>query len=682
MKKLLLGMLLCIFFIPIAFAQSAINVLPATDSATVNPSATVSKNVTISNSGATSLSVTLPSSVTFTSSQASQVLTITYNQTSLVLVPSGGEVDVNYGFTLPSNLRAGTYNAVFNFNSVSPHSDQLSFTLNVNAVPSMSIANISATIAQGQVQANTLTLTNTGNSDITATITKPSQLVSTTNPANTIPGANINIGTSPVSVPFQGSGTSVVTVTVPASTPLGIYEGDTVITFGSQTKNVKLRVTVVTPSYSLGSGTVTFSTTARNQTISTSFGLKNTGNAIMTNVRINHTVGSQFMFTITTAQPFSLNPGETKTLNMQAFIPFATAIGSTTAGALTVRSDQQNFTNAYNVVFDVLSKLEIETLRVFIDNKQDSDVKNGDEIEEDANPGSKIEIQLRVENLFDEDNEDIDIEDITATVTLLDNDNEEVDEDELDFGDLNSEEKSEYLSMVFTLPLDSASGTYPLKIHVEGTDENEVEHVQDWTVNIKVTRDSHDILIERASVFPETLSCSRTSVLDVTITNIGNRNEDEARLRITNDALDLDVNQGLIELDEDPDSRDNSYSLSRQISLPANFKAGTYPILIRVFYEDTILIKQESIDLKVEECKAAEEEPEEENNTTPVIVQQPPAAPQAPTIPTLTGIEPDVSSEEPLSSSPLFIAAVILGNLVILGGIGALVVKFFVLSPK
>jgi len=420
-------------------------------------------------------------------------------------------------------------------------------------------------------------------------------------------------------------------VTVPANTPLETYEGDIAVAFGSQTKNVKLSVTVAVPNYSINSDSITFSTAARNATIIKTFNLQNTGNSILTNVRLANNVDSKFRFNVTTSQPFDLGPGATKALAMQAFIPFDTPIGSTTGGALSVLANQQNFTSAYNIIFDVESKLLIESLDIFVDGDKDSDVDNGND---------------------------------------------------MDLGNVDAEEKSDYKTVEFTLPLDSQVGTYPLKVHVDGTDENDVLHEQDWTVYIKVKRDSHDILIERASVFPETLSCSRTATMDVKITNLGNRNEDEARLRITNDDLGIDVNDGLIELDEDPDSSGNSYSVSRFISLPADFKAGTYPILVRAFYEDTILLKQQTIELKVEDCKkggAQEEEPEEQGAA--VIVQQGPSEPKGEVIPTLTGIEPDVTTEQPLVQSPMFIALV-LGNLVVVGGIIALAAKFLVFAPK
>jgi len=683
MKKLFLGALLCVLLIPAAFALGAISAAPDTDSATVNPGAVVSKSVTISNSGSTSLVVTLPASITFTGTKTSRTWTVTYNQSTSLTVPNSSSVVANYSFEIPSDMFAETYNAIFNFNSVAPNSDQLNFTLNVNAVPSLSISNISTNIAQGQTKVNTLALSNTGNSDITATVTNPSQLVSTTNASNTIAGSNINISDSSLIANYQGSASTTISVTVPANTPLETYEGDIAVAFGSQTKNVKLSVTVAVPNYSINSDSITFSTAARNATIIKTFNLQNTGNSILTNVRLANNVDSKFRFNVTTSQPFDLGPGATKALAMQAFIPFDTPIGSTTGGALSVLANQQNFTSAYNIIFDVESKLLIESLDIFVDGDKDSDVDNGNEVSEEAKPGSKIEVQLRVENLFNKDTEeDITIEDVEAVITLINTDDEEIDEGDMDLGNVDAEEKSDYKTVEFTLPLDSQVGTYPLKVHVDGTDENDVLHEQDWTVYIKVKRDSHDILIERASVFPETLSCSRTATMDVKITNLGNRNEDEARLRITNDDLGIDVNDGLIELDEDPDSSGNSYSVSRFISLPADFKAGTYPILVRAFYEDTILLKQQTIELKVEDCKkggAQEEEPEEQGAA--VIVQQGPSEPKGEVIPTLTGIEPDVTTEQPLVQSPMFIALV-LGNLVVVGGIIALAAKFLVFAPK
>jgi len=320
--------------------------------------------------------------------------------------------------------------------------------------------------------------------------------------------------------------------------------------------------------------------------------------------------------------------------------------------------------------------LDIEDLDVVIDGDTDTNVGDGEKIDEKAKPGSDIELKIRIRNTFREDS-DIDINDITVTAILIDNDDEEIDELDVDVGDLDADEKSDEELIIFELPLDIEGGEYSIEIEVEGEDDNGVDHSLEWIVYFDLERKSHEIIIYKSYLTPETVKCKRTSNLYVKLMNTGSRTEDEVRLTISNSDLGINVDKRDIELSKNPDNDDNTYT--DEVSIDAkDVAAGTYPITIRVYYDEDLLDDIKTAELVVEDCPTAQP-PKEEEKDEPVVVEQEPE----PVViaPVTEGEEIPTTTETSFTQSTGGIVLLLLGNVIVLAVVIFLITKFLII-PK
>ncbi|MFC1686752.1 hypothetical protein ACFL0E_00135 [Nanoarchaeota archaeon] len=263
----------------------------------------------------------------------------------------------------------------------------------------------------------------------------------------------------------------------------------------------------------------------------------------------------------------------------------------------------------YSIDTNVESMLELEQIDVFVEGEEENDLDdNGDDIN-NVRPGSEVELKFQVENLFDKGYEDGDME-VELTVTLDDNDfGDEIDESE-DF-DLDSDDKIKASSgevvVKFDVPNDAEEGEYDLEISLEGQDENGATYTVEWTITLEVDRVKDDVRLETAKLTSETLSCGDSTYLKIKLTNFGSNDQEEVALSVFNNDLGIKYNYLDIELDENPDDDDNSYSKSILIDLDENVKPGNYDLTVRVFIDDDEQVDGELVKLTVTACSTDDE---------------------------------------------------------------------------
>ncbi len=321
------------------------------------------------------------------------------------------------------------------------------------------------------------------------------------------------------------------------------------------------------------------------------------------------------------------------------------------------------------------NKLKIKSV-VFIINDGESKEKvdDGDRID-NIKPGDNIKIEIEVESKYkDSDKEGIDIEDVEIDISSDDDDVFDLDEDD-EISGLSPDDK-ETVTFNQKVESDAEDGTAVLTLTVSGNDENDALHGEKWTLRFEVERETHDIRIDEISLSPSSVLCptDASSVnARVEISNVGKSDEDDVQVRLSSTGLGFDQRGENIDiLDEDDDN-----TVSFSMPIPSNLAAGTYPIKAQTYYDKTKLDNEKTVDLVVSECpvKKTEEKKEE------VVVVTPPGtgaggAEAGSEDSGETGfgdLEVTETEEKPFLETKGFVALLIVGNVVVIGGIAALI---------
>lgn len=313
---------------------------------------------------------------------------------------------------------------------------------------------------------------------------------------------------------------------------------------------------------------------------------------------------------------------------------------------------------------EICEKLIIDEVTAYVDGDKDK-LGEGDKIR-DVKPESKLKLKIKVKNLYEED---IEIKDITITAIIKDIDDgddleEESDEFDLDAGDSKTE------TIEFEIPLEVEDGIYDLILEIEGKDDQDVEYSKTYEYSIEVEKEKHDIVITKAELTNPTLKCSRTTTLDIVVINMGT-NEEDVVLKVIN--ADLGLNKQLnFELSDDPFDDDSKYSTSFTITVDNDQEAGVYPITVSADYGSKTA--EETVELKVEDCKIKEGEEKEEDIIVNIEQEEQESTANSEEI-TANVVEEVKSDETKEIKNILMISSAVLVYIVIVVGGVALVVR-------
>lgn len=318
------------------------------------------------------------------------------------------------------------------------------------------------------------------------------------------------------------------------------------------------------------------------------------------------------------ATELTLGPGESKTVTLTLTVPIDENSGSNAVGTLTWTAGED--TGILGIETNVRSMVRINELNVCFNDDCEEVDESGDKTDDIA-PGTEVEFKVDVENLFDDKYDDCDLEDIELTLQFADEDDEDDFEDEIDEEetfDLDAEEETEVV-LSFDVPGDAKEKSYELVLRLEAEDENGAVHIEEWTVYLEVDRQKDDVRIEKAELAMDTVVSGGETTLRIRLTNYGSNDQDDVALTVYNSALGIDVKEWDIEMDEDPDDDDNSYTKTVPIVVSEDVLAGTFTIEVRVFVDGDEEVDHRILKLTVAGAEEAAEEEEEE--TGEVIVQ-------------------------------------------------------------
>ena len=565
--------------------------------------------------------------------------------------------------------------------------------LGIGSIPLINV------VKTGGKVSDTFQINNAGNVDLSVSFSH-TDLTNSADSASKILASAVSVNSGSSTSLTAGQSKDIkIEVTPNPSLATGTYIGDLTINYGtgrSETRAVSVTVreagvylTVPSEAY-IGSS----SGEGRNRTATGSFEIKNTGVSgdqaisgfkVRTNANSKYAInfsldGSNYMPEIS---GFSLSPGQARTVYYEGSIPADMDSGTVNIGKIYVDNDKINKT--VNLMINAKSMLILNDVNVDIDGKSDNSISlsGGDDIDVDAYPGSKIEFAIKVENLYNSPNK-IDMEDVTITVTLMgiEEDDDDMEDDTSSF-DLRYDSVSSYNYINFDIPYNVEDGTYDVRIEVEGTDEEYgATHSDSAIIQLNVERRSHDIIIMKANLGSTELECNGYTTLNVLVKNIGDDDEDEVVLTVRNTALGIDYNSGEFELVEDSDDDDSEFGKIFTIDLrDKNIAAGTYPILVNVYYSEDVLSDTKTVNLKVNSCGTASK-PEEQKQTSneSVVLEK-----ESEGIISSGGASAQGVTTESVEGSFLggtgYIALLVLANLIIIV-VAVVLVSKFLIKPK
>ncbi len=255
----------------------------------------------------------------------------------------------------------------------------------------------------------------------------------------------------------------------------------------------------------------------------------------------------------------------------------------------------------------------------------DIDTEDGGYIER-VRPGSTIELEVRVENLWSERNDINDIE-IIGILERMGTQNE-----------LDVEEsirrlrpgRNERVTLSFDIPYDVDEDTYLLDLSVEGEDDDGTYYyIGLIEIDVEIEKENEKLYFKTASLFPSTVACNRDFSLRTNVKNIGSRDQESAQLVIESGALDIyeheffDVDRGYY------DDRDTEFQKDFGFSISDDVSPGNYEVEVRAYYEDGSRFEREILTIRVNECETPTPTPpandvdEEDEEEEVEVIEQP-----------------------------------------------------------
>jgi hypothetical protein len=315
--------------------------------------------------------------------------------------------------------------------------------------------------------------------------------------------------------------------------------------------------------------------------------------------------------------------------------------------------------------------LIITDVDVKVGGKSDKNLRDKDDISDEAAPGDKVEFSIEIANNFTRD-DDIEIEDITITVTIEGiDDGDDLEEESNEF-DLK-EDKDEKKRIVFEIPLEVDEDTYDVLIEVEGDTRSNGTQFVEMELTLEVQKEDNEVRFLRNDLSPSEVKCSRTVQLSVGVINTGNDNEDDATLEITNSNLGVNFRE-TFDLSDDPFDDDSKFRKTFTFPVANDVTPGIYQVISRVIYNDGRDTETNSADLVVGTCEAVkppvveEEKPKEQEEPTVVVVQPPVTPPTGPTGGvTAEPVSPPTlpTTEESFFESTGFLVALVAGEVLL-----------------
>ena len=298
-----------------------------------------------------------------------------------------------------------------------------------------------------------------------------------------------------------------------------------------------------------------------------------------------------------------LSASSSADITIKGTIPVNVDQGQEEIGKLKITDSTE--TKEYSVYIDVKSMLEIKKIKVIVNGDEEKTIDEDNEEIKNLNPGDKIELRFQLENLFDEDYDDGEIDGEIAI--KLDNSDfgDDVDEEEEFFIEAGEKLTSndEEIVLSFDVPMDAEDEDYQLEVEIEGKDDNKAKYQETWTINLEIERENDDVRVDLFTISPSEVSCSREVKFVTKVVNYGKNRQKHAALSIYNTNLDLDIHENF--LLERGTNDDNEYFKEVLVDISDDVMAGTYLISATAYYDYSTYSDKQNVNLIVKECSTS-----------------------------------------------------------------------------
>ncbi|MEK6983873.1 MAG: hypothetical protein AABX33_04835 [Nanoarchaeota archaeon] len=317
--------------------------------------------------------------------------------------------------------------------------------------------------------------------------------------------------------------------------------------------------------------------------------------------------------------------------------------------------------------------LSFSDVDVKVGSKTSKNLRNGETISDEAEPGDTVEFKIQVKSNFtNEDN--VDIEDITVETTI----------EELDDGDDVDEESSEFdldpgddkrVNLKFQVPLEVDEDTFDVEINAEGDTDQNGSQKATMRLKLEVQKENHLLKITRKSLSPAEITCNRKNIqLATEVINLGSEDEEAISFQVLSSDLGIDLKEDVGELEADPNEETSRFSKLYSLNIPRDAEASSYPITLRALYDDDRRKAEETVTLTINECvttqrvPSADKEPEEsaeEGQEVEVVTTTTGRTTATVVKPTTTAPADTTVTQESFLKSNAFIIGVIIAEIVI-----------------
>lgn len=267
-----------------------------------------------------------------------------------------------------------------------------------------------------------------------------------------------------------------------------------------------------------------------------------------------------------------------------------------------------------------LGKLKIIGIDAKVDGKKSSNIKENTKISKDAEPGSKIEIKVKVFNNFTKA-ENLDIEDVGVRITIEGIDDGDDFEDESKDFDLSSQD-DKTATFKLGVPLNVDEGSFDVIIEAEGEDENGTKHEHTFKTGLEVDKNKHDLRFLSFDLNTAAVNCSRALAVSYTLINVGEEDEGNAFVKIANDLLGIDLAEKKISLNSG--TEDNIFSRSIKLNLNSKIENGNYPIILSAYSGDGKLLDTKTKEIEIGDCIGIREKSENKFVFAANLIKEPP----------------------------------------------------------
>ncbi|MBU2561695.1 MAG: hypothetical protein KKD17_05330 [Nanoarchaeota archaeon] len=572
-----------------------------------DPGTVATGDITINNSGTSDFSSVIMGSSDLTGASGTIAgSAVSFGLPSFSLA-AGANILNTVVVVIPADQKAGSYMGIINASNDSVNRDTSTLVLTVNGVPGYSAVADSPTIAKGLSGHITVTVTNTGNTDISGmsySVLNP--FVSTTG-SDTLSVASISPG--PFNINYNSSNTLSVSFNPLSSLPSGTYAGQINLSHSGINMTLPLLVTVRDPIYSVSMPEVVYPASSREVNVSTNVTITNNGDFALTGCSLSFSAPNTW---VTGSASGTLNVGNSFAIVLTSTVPENADSGLDKIGILTFSCSE--YSKSVDIKTNAESKLEFDSVKVSIDSGSWDSVSNGGTVDDDAKPGSTFAVKVKLENLFNDDT-GIDMDDVEVTAVFYeageDGDDIEGDTDtfDIDAGDKSSEYEINFDDDM--IDWDVSAGKLVMELTATAEDDNGGRHEATFNLSVNVKRESRPEIVFTRVDAPSTVQCGRSFTLYVEGRSIGEDSDDEVVLRIDSSGLGISVKEtfemGAYDGDEDCNALDRdeddcvNFDFSRSVQVPSNIASGTYKITAKLYRDnENKQTDEESIDIVVD----------------------------------------------------------------------------------